>query len=182
MLKYVITTFTPLRAPFSTMAAGCHCFITESLCKKILLKPIQYTLTITGVGNTVTRSQQSCDLLMRSKISNFSTRLNCSVLPKITYCLPNSIIDVHSFQIPQNVTLADLNYHIPSNIDLLIGAGVFWSPLQEGRMRLSNGSYLQNTHLGWSISGTLTCNIPTSVNNMVCCTLTNSLDDQLKRF
>ncbi|XP_026745937.1 uncharacterized protein LOC113507271 [Trichoplusia ni] len=102
-----------------------RCFITDALCKKLRLSTIQSTLTITGIGNSVMRSEQSCDLVMRSRTSNFSTLLNCSVLPKITFRLPNSHIDFNSLQIPQHVKLADPEYNIPSDIDILIGADVF---------------------------------------------------------
>lgn len=132
------------------------------------------------------RSEQSCDLLIRSRNSTFSTHLNCCVLPKITYSLPNTHVDVHSLQLPLNITLADPDYHIPSDIDILIGADVFWSLLQEGRMRLPDGPYLQNTHLGWIISGSLPHNKhttnKTNTTNTICCALSSSLDDQLKRF
>ena len=106
---------------------------------------IQSTLNITGIGNSVMRSEQSCDLLIRSRNKDFSTRLNCSVLPKITFSLPNSRIDFSSFQVPQNVKLTDPYYCIPSDIDILIGADVFWGILQEGLIRLPSGPYT-DTH------------------------------------
>ncbi|XP_026746568.1 uncharacterized protein LOC113507843 [Trichoplusia ni] len=163
-----------------------RCFITDALCKKLRLSTIQSTLTITGIGNSVMRSEQSCDLVMRSRTSNFSTLLNCSVLPKITFRLPNSHIDFNSLQIPQHVKLADPEYNIPSDIDILIGADVFWNLLQEGLLRLPGGPYLQNTHLGWIISGTFSANKCLknnyTRNNMICCSLSTSLDNQLRRF
>lgn len=163
-----------------------RCFITDALCKYLRLPTIQSTHNITGIGNSVMRSEQSCELFMRSRINHFSTRLKCCVLPNITFCLPNTNIDSTSLQIPQNIELADPKYYVPSDIDILIGADVFWGLLQEGLMRLPSGPYLQNTHLGWIISGTLHSNKYTenTNNNMICCSLSSSIDidHQLKRF
>uniref|UniRef100_A0A2H1X027 SFRICE_036894 n=1 Tax=Spodoptera frugiperda TaxID=7108 RepID=A0A2H1X027_SPOFR len=165
-----------------------RCFVTESLCKKLHLPTIQSTLNISGIGNSVMCSEQSCDLVIRSRFNDFSRRLNCSVLPKITFCLPNSRLDFNSFQIPQNVKLADPDYYVPSEIDILIGADVFWDLLQVGLIRLPTGPYLQNTRLGWVISGTVlgnkaySTNNQTSNNNIIYCSLSTSLEGQLKRF
>ncbi|KAF9807021.1 hypothetical protein SFRURICE_011165 [Spodoptera frugiperda] len=54
-----------------------RCFITDALCKYLRLPTIQSTHNITGIGNSVMRSEQSCELFMRSRINHFSTRLKC---------------------------------------------------------------------------------------------------------
>ncbi|XP_050555834.1 uncharacterized protein LOC126911643 [Spodoptera frugiperda] len=180
-------TYTVARALLDSGSQ--RCFVTESLCKKLHLPTIQSTLNISGIGNSVMCSEQSCDLVIRSRFNDFSRRLNCSVLPKITFCLPNSRLDFNSFQIPQNVKLADPDYYVPSEIDILIGADVFWDLLQVGLIRLPTGPYLQNTRLGWVISGTVlgkkvlsTNNQTSSNNNIIYCSLSTSLEGQLKRF
>lgn len=61
----------------------------------------------------------------------------------------------HNIQIPENIQLADPNFFLSNEIDLLLGADIFWELLDKGLIRLPNGPYLQNTKLGWIISGSV---------------------------
>lgn len=38
---------------------------------------------------------------------------------------------------------------------MLIGADLFWELIKDGKMRLKNGPFIQNTHLGWIVSGSI---------------------------
>ncbi|KAA5655497.1 hypothetical protein F3G60_34405, partial [Pseudomonas aeruginosa] len=54
------------------------------------------------------------------------------------------------------VSLADPTYHIPSSIDILVGADVFWNVIGTNRIQLGkNKPVLFETKLGWVISGSL---------------------------
>lgn len=158
-----------------------HSFITESLCKKLNARVIQSTINVTGVGNSVTQSTHSCFIHMRSKTSNFNKRFNCLVLPRITAELPSFNINNIRFNFPDNIILADPYFNSPDQVDLLIGADLFWELLNEGLLRLPAGPYLQNTKCGWILAGSLnTSNM--RINNHVQCNFSQSLDIQLKKF
>ncbi|XP_024868727.1 uncharacterized protein LOC112452640, partial [Temnothorax curvispinosus] len=63
-------------------------------------------------------------------------------------------INESSLSFPRNLKLADPNYHIPGNIDLLLGASVFWELLGSKQIRSSRKApIVQETSLGWIISG-----------------------------
>nr|XP_053617339.1 uncharacterized protein LOC128679254 [Plodia interpunctella] len=163
-----------------------HSFISESLCKKLNIPMIQSTVQITGIGNCVTQSTQICNVHVKSVINSYSTHMNCLILPCITARLP-SLENHHNIHIPDNVKLADPKYYSSNQIDLLIGADTFWQLLCEGLIRLPNGPYLQNTKLGWVISGCVyqsnhnKLNFKNTNNNKrVQCNF--SLDNQLRRF
>lgn len=131
-----------------------HCFISQSLCNQLNIPLIQSSIKITGVGNSVTQATQSCDIQMRAKTNNYNTRFTCIVLPGITAQMPSlTHTHINNIQIPHNITLADPDFHSPADIDLLIGADKFWELLNDGLIRLKHGPYLQNTKLGWIISG-----------------------------
>lgn len=160
------------------------CIITQSLCNKIKPKMIQSIQTIRGVGNSVSQCSQKCEIEIKSLVDTFSTRIQCLVMPQLTSTLPTVTISRDLFKIPGNVNLADPTFYEGQSIDLLLGADVFWDLLDEGKLRLVNGPYLQNTKLGWIVSGpiqsytrtkTIRCNFTQSINM-------NSLDDQLRRF
>lgn len=158
-----------------------HCFITENLCKRLNMKKIQSTIQITGVGQSVTQSNYSCDISIRSKINEYYTSIKCIVLPRITYSLPSTDIDFNLIRIPDNIQLADSTFDVPSCIDILIGAEKFWELLDGNRIRLSTGPYLQNSKLGWLLSGPIyTRNL--HINNQVQCNFTQTIDAQLRKF
>lgn len=158
-----------------------HCFVTEALCKRLCVSSIQSTAQISGVGQSVTQSSFICEINMRSKTSDYRTSIQCLVLPCITSRLPSYHIDVDRTCIPDNIQLADPSFNVPSEIDLLIGADKFWDLLYENKIRLPNGPHLQNTRLGWLISGPI-YTTKLNVNNHVQCNFTQSLDRELRNF
>lgn len=164
-----------------------HCFVSDAFCKRInYTNFLQSTVQISGVGQSVTQSNKLCDLTIRSKVNDYYTNMRCYVLPgKITSFLPTVSIDVSSIQIPKHIQLADPNYNIPSEIDLLIGADIFWDLLNEDKIRLTTGSYLQDSKLGWVISGPIYTNKLPSRNCNIQCNFVQNVDNidlQLNKF
>lgn len=79
---------------------------------------------------------------------NYLVDVTCVVLNKITCKLPQVQINVSALQLPENITLADPKFFNPSNIDMLLGADVYYSILLDGLMQLGpNLPVLQNSHL-----------------------------------
>lgn len=159
-------------------------FISQRLCNKLQLRLKQSTAQINGVGNVITKSTQNCDVQLRAYCGTFKRRISCLVLPHITSYLPTVSINKHKLNIPTHIQLADPNFHESQPVDMLIGADHFWDILEEGRLRLSSGPFLQNTKLGWVVSGpfyhgnrlsqAVTCN---------CSTLdTQAIDKQVRLF
>lgn len=132
-----------------------HSYVTQSFISKLNTPLIQSTVKITGVGQSITQSTQSCTIDLQSSTSEFHVRINCMVLPSITDKLPSAALKVNSIRIPEHIRLADPTYYEPSEIDLLLGADIFWDLLTDGRIRLAEGPSLQNSRLGWIISGPL---------------------------
>ncbi|KAF9797542.1 hypothetical protein SFRURICE_006377, partial [Spodoptera frugiperda] len=156
-----------------------HCFISETLCKSLDLPLLQSTVQVIGVGNSITQSTQSCQIRLRSKTSLYNTQFNCLVLPCITSQLPSLGVN-HNIQIPEHVQLADSEFYLSKDIQLLIGADKYWELLNEGLIRLPKGPYLQNTQLGWIISGSV--HKQATRINRTQCNHTQTLDAELKRF
>lgn len=68
--------------------------------------------------------------------------------------MPQEFFPILEFEIPSNTVLADPNFNIPGEIDLLIGAQIFWQLICVGEIRQCKAHpTLQKTKLGWVISG-----------------------------
>ena len=63
-------------------------------------------------------------------------------------------VDTISWKLPKDIKLAYEHFDQPGGIDILIGADVFFEILRSGR-RTRPGNYpvLQETVLGWTLSG-----------------------------
>lgn len=74
----------------------------------------------------------------------------------MTNKLPASNLKRDAFEFPRNLKLADPQFHRSLEIDLLIGAGLFWDILCVGQIKASfKHPVLQKTRLGWVLAGRL---------------------------
>ncbi|XP_052757236.1 uncharacterized protein LOC128202123 [Galleria mellonella] len=158
-----------------------HSFISNQLFQQLNISSIQSTIRITGVGQSLTQSNKICEVNIRSKVNDYKMRVQCMVLPCITSTIPSKPMDYKSLRIPDNIQLADPTFNEPSAIDLLIGADLFWDILYENRIRLPSGPFLQNSKLGWLISGSIHSD-SSCHGNPIQCNLSQAIDTQLKRF
>ena len=113
-------------------------------------------VTISGVGKELINSQISVNLRIKSRINVFNAEISCLSLQKITKKLPQNFLSVHDFKIPSNIILADPNFNIPAEIDLLIGADLFWKSICPHQIK-ANASFpmLQKTLFGWIVAGSV---------------------------
>lgn len=156
-------------------------FISKRLCKRLGVNTIQSTVQISGVGQSVSQSNSLCDINIRSNASSYETNLQCLVIPCITSRLPSCPIHFDMTCIPNYVQLADPSFNTPSEVDLLIGADKFWELLNADKIRLPSGPYLQDTKLGWLISGVIyTKN--SNIQNHIQCNFTQEIDANLRKF
>ncbi|CAH2009395.1 unnamed protein product [Acanthoscelides obtectus] len=119
--------------------------------------------------------------------------INCLVIPRITDKLPIVSFDSSSLNIPRDTELADPQFNISDEVDILLGSEVFWSVmvpgLKKGTRRLV---WLQNTELGWLVAGNIASEISDntvisclSISNrskMKCVNSTGNIDSKLEKF
>ncbi|KAF2878650.1 hypothetical protein ILUMI_27518 [Ignelater luminosus] len=102
---------------------------------------------------------------------------------EITEPLPLISFDKRNLNIPEKFMLADSIYNLMGDIDILLGAQVFWSILGVGNEHF-NEITLQNTELGWVVAGTLNFSTPKpniSVNHLNI-NMHDSIDDKITKF
>lgn len=148
-------------------------FVTYNLCDKLKLYQLKTLIAVAGVNHVQSYINYRTNLNFYSMHNSFNKTISCLILPTITGTLPVVSFNANELEIPSNIQLADPSFNIEGEIDLLLGASLFYELLCIGQINLGKDKpILQKTLLGWIISG------PVSIlqKNKVCCKLSvNSL-------
>ncbi|XP_062713843.1 uncharacterized protein LOC134290680 [Aedes albopictus] len=157
-------------------------FISERASQRLKFKRSREALSISGIGQTAKKCNQSISARVRSRISSFTGEDVFYVLPQVTLNLPIRKIDSTSLQLPEDIALADPHFTEPGSVDVIIGAGLFFDLLLKEKFKLGeDGPVVQNTSLGWIVCG----NLPIESDVLrphVANVCTEKLDDLLTRF
>nr|CAI5841713.1 unnamed protein product [Callosobruchus analis] len=157
-------------------------FITTRLMSQLRLDSTDAGIPVIGVGNSTTRIAKRVRTEIKSLNNEYSVKLTFLVLDEITECMPNFPFSKTELNIPKTVKLADSNFHLSSMIDILLGAGIFFDFLCSRRIKLGeNLPVLQQTLLGWIISGPLPREMNSS-SNFCNLAIEASLDKQIEKF
>lgn len=160
-------------------------FITNSLCNKLKLSTSDISYTISGINQKLSNINARCQLKIQSRYDNYQATLSCLVLSKITDNLPSVSFDKRILNIPHNIQLADPTFDQAGDIDILIGAEIFWDLLSVGQIKLGRTKpNLQRTRLGWIVSGLLNSPSVIQQTNKTNCHFVSShdIDIQLTKF
>lgn len=132
-------------------------FITESLRKQLNIPSYSTATTVQGLNNQSSRITQRCDITISSITnSRYNADVNCFIVPQITQIIPSTRINCKPFTIPTDIHLADPTFHVPSEVQILLGADLFWEVLLHNTMPLGKGKpTLVETKLGWLVSGSV---------------------------
>lgn len=156
-------------------------FITENMTQKLGLNLKSVNITIGGISQSANKISKSATLKIKSRVNAFSSNIDCLVLSKITENLPLVSFSVNKLNIPPNITLADPNFNVSSEIDLLLGADIFWSMLCVGQIKTAkNCPYLHKTQLGWVVGGKIP--IENSLVEHLAHVSVNTLQKQVNKF
>ncbi|CAH2108130.1 unnamed protein product [Euphydryas editha] len=128
--------------------------ITQELCARLGLSRRATGFTVQGICNQNITTSQSCSIRIQSRYSRYQLNLDCIIVPQITKSLPSNLIDISNIPIPSGIQLADPNFNVPAEIDMLVGAETFWNVLCNSSIDLGKRQpKLHETKLGWLISG-----------------------------
>lgn len=161
--------------------------VTDRLCQRLGLnrKKNKQPLTVSGVCNMKIDIVDSCEFVMTSRDGVFSCSVRGMVVPEITNALPSAEIDINSLNIPNGLNLADPQFYHPGEIDLLVGADLFWEILNDRKIRLGNGKpVLQDSRVGWIVSGPVDIKTKGSISSNVLCNkmAVDNISQQVERF
>ena len=157
-------------------------FVTERLVQKLKLRKDRHCVPIHGINNSTGETKYCVNIQLSSVVTDFTVNVNCLILPRITGNIPEVFLDTSTWNLPQDVQLADPTFNQPGEIELLLGAELFFRLLlPQQRTKPGNYPILQNTKLGWILAGNIPNQLQTSVTS--CFAQTNdNLEQQLRKF
>ncbi|XP_072403059.1 uncharacterized protein [Diabrotica undecimpunctata] len=153
--------------------------VTNSLVKRLNLKTYNNYLDIVGISQNSTRIQKAVDLNIESCIYDFSTNIKCSVVDIITGNLPK--FSFNTSKIPEFVQLSDDTFNQSGEISLLLGADVVFKILLAEKINCQE-LILQNTLLGFIVSGSVSTNQFSNLNIVCMHTTYSDLDTAISQF
>lgn len=129
--------------------------MSEKLFKKLGLNSEEVNVTLVGISQNETPIFKKAYTKIKSRIENFARNLSFLIKPDcVTEKLPIVRFSRSSFNYPKNIHLADEEFNVPKDNDVLLGTGVFFELLKSGNIRLGNDlPVLQATYLGWVDAG-----------------------------
>ncbi|XP_069358401.1 uncharacterized protein [Maniola hyperantus] len=129
-------------------------FLTTAVKQRLGLSSQKIDTKIIGIGDTkLNVFAERCLVRIKSKHSSFNVTISCLILPKLTGQLPKVAFNTKGLNI-SNFQLADPTFNIPSDIDVILGAELFWCII--GTEQHSLGEHhpiLRSSKLGWLIAG-----------------------------
>lgn len=143
-------------------------FITNACAQSLKLPRTNCYIPIVGINSRRSMVQKLKPVLMSSRFENFSTLIGLHVLLSISNTLPAQPLKLDNFKIPEIVKgqLADPSCEDPGNIQLLLGAEVFYTLFSGERFEIENNLMLHNTVLGWVLTDKMSNN---QVNHIKTC-------------
>ncbi|GFV75020.1 integrase catalytic domain-containing protein [Trichonephila clavipes] len=152
----------------------------EDIARKLGFKFRSANQSITGINGITQASKYSANIEISNRDYTFARNVQFLLLPKITDAIPVSKLNISDLNIPASIELADSNFHMPGQIDILIGSELFFEILNPEQHYLQEGNViLQNTKFGYLVTGTL----PQSQQQANCCLISEqSLDITVKKF
>nr|CAI5836205.1 unnamed protein product [Callosobruchus analis] len=130
-------------------------FATEALCNRLQLEKLHIDHTVRGIGMGTINIKNRVNIKISSVYNKFKLDVGCLVISKITDKLPRCTFKKSIIKIPEHLKLADPNFNVTGEVDILLGAQEFWKIVCVGQMSLgASMPFLQNTRLGWIIAGT----------------------------
>ncbi|XP_055522662.1 uncharacterized protein LOC129716848 [Wyeomyia smithii] len=160
--------------------SGSECnFMTVGLAQKMKLKCRRSDVAVCGIGESTSRVKQTTNTTIKSRVSEFSHRIEFLLLPKVTANLPTTNVSLAGWKIPTGVELADPAFFVSKAVDLVLGIQHFFAFFNTGNeVRLGeNLPMLTESVFGWVVSGAVdnfqhssvtSCNMAVGLEELLC--------------
>ncbi|GFS50021.1 integrase catalytic domain-containing protein [Trichonephila clavipes] len=156
-------------------------FISQQCMNRLNLKREKINILVSGLNNSGLTIKSRVNATIANRGNSYETNADFFVVPRITDVIPSQPFNVSLGNFSRE-KLADENFNIPGNIDLLLGAEIFYEILLPGQTNLLNTKLIfQNTVFGYIASGS----IPVSSENKPHCGLIKDnvdLEKTMRRF
>jgi len=156
-------------------------FISEVSVRRLGISRTRASTEVLGLSSTSLGTTKGMTSVILSPHFDDNVRIPMKllILPNVTGLLPSYPCDPTVWPHLQGLELADPQFHKPSNVDILLGADVFWDVLLDGKRKGPKGSPVGiRTQLGWLIAGQLNV----ASNKVTSCYADVDLDKILQQF
>ncbi|XP_055522816.1 uncharacterized protein LOC129716997 [Wyeomyia smithii] len=145
------------------------------------LKRRRSEVAVCGIGDSSTRVKQTANTTIKSRVTDFTRRMEFLLLPEVTANLPITNVNLAGWKIPTGVELADTAFFVSKAVDLVLGIQHFFSFFNTGNeVRLGeNLPMLTESVIGWVVSGAVDNFQHSSVTS---CNMAVGLEELLSRF
>lgn len=176
-------------------------FLSQKAVQLLDLKPTQVDVNVVGITNSQTRLKHCLPIEVHSLRKPYRITVTCHVVDEITCNLPQLKIDRKAIKIPKNIQLADDNFNVPAEVDILLGADVVFqvllpsesqgvelltpAPRNRPQHVLPSHAKLVNTQFGYIIGGSLPGSSLSGVCNKValkCLTCDTDINSTVANF
>lgn len=158
--------------------------MSKQLATRLQLDGDETCNTVYGLNNLAITIRKRVKSTVKSRIKEFGKQLQFLVVPQISSCLPNHPFDISQWNLLKTLSLADCSFNVSSEVDVILGAGIFFEILKPKNYPSSSGSLrFQDTEFGFVASGFLEPRNPSH-----CFFLSNvifneeNLDQQVRSF
>ncbi|XP_055622089.1 uncharacterized protein LOC129765697 [Toxorhynchites rutilus septentrionalis] len=156
--------------------------ISESAVNLLELPKYPANIPVVGVGGAKSRILHRVIMRLFSDYSGFQSDVNCLVTRKVTDKVPSVPADISEWNIPPGIVLADPKFNQPRDVDLLIGAEIFFQILKQAQLKLAEGlPSLYETEFGWVFAGALN-ESETEAVNVLCATNEDPLLKEIPKY
>ena len=157
-------------------------FLCRRIASELHLTITQNNHYLQGIACISTSAVEESHLSIHSTCTKFRAEgVAVLLLDTIINCLPTNYFDIQHWALPRNIPLADPNFNVPGDIEMLIGSDIFWNILQHKKLKVPKQTIqLRQTSLGWIVVGKL--NINESVEDVSTIALTTNLESTLEKF
>lgn len=100
--------------------------IAREFASKLRIPTRQRNISIVGVNQISTCSNQVIPLQIKSRYNKFEATIECLITDRITDSIPLFHKNKSKMNIPKNIPLADPQFNVPSQVQMLIEADLFW--------------------------------------------------------
>ncbi|XP_048002758.1 uncharacterized protein LOC125239265 [Leguminivora glycinivorella] len=157
-------------------------FITEAARAKLGCPIIKEHECVYGLKNASVNIVEHCNIKIRSTYTSYTTNVKCYILPVVTGIVPQNKIRVEELDIPGHIQLADPDFHLPGDVDILLGLDIFWDVLGTSQIKLGpNKPVLHETEFGWILGGRNSWKI-TKRPSKSYCYFSQDIQQQLTKF
>ncbi|GFW18304.1 uncharacterized protein TNCV_4008431 [Trichonephila clavipes] len=183
-IVYVRDTYGEFKALRAVLGSASESSFLSSAAAHILgLKIERVNIPICGLNESSLNVKKKVTTVLSDENNDSFWEIDLLIVPNIANLTPSKRLNISNLNIPRQVKLADPSFHIPQKIDVLLGAELFFSFLNNDKIKIAENLFLQSSVFGYLVSGVVSDN--NFYNTPKNCFLTKNLDildKTLKRF